>query len=297
MTVRFGLFGTGPWAARQAQALAAHPGVSLVGVWGRDPAKASTVAGRHGARGYVEVDRLLADVDAVVVAVPPDVQPDLAVRAARAGRHLLLDKPLAFTRVEADRIVNEVRHAGVASVVFFTNLFRPDIAAFVRQAADRTWHGGRATLLTSIFRGDSPYGASPWRRERGGLWDIGPHALSMLLPVLGPVADVTAMSGPHGITHMLVRHASDAVSSLVVSLDAPDGATGHEVVFFGDEGAVMMPSSAVSSDVAAGFAIGELVDAIGANDRHHPYDVRFARDVVDVLERAQAAASSRPPRG
>jgi 3-hydroxyisobutyrate dehydrogenase-like beta-hydroxyacid dehydrogenase len=56
----------------------------LVGVWGRNPAKAEALARRFGVGGYEDLDALLGAVDAVAVAVPPDVQAELAVRAARA---------------------------------------------------------------------------------------------------------------------------------------------------------------------------------------------------------------------
>src|SRR4051812_27260397 len=96
--MRIGLLGTGPWAGMaHAPALSEHAGVDFAGVWGRRPEAAKELADRYGTRSYDDVDALLADVDAVAVALPPAVQADLAVRAARAGRHLLLDEPLATT--------------------------------------------------------------------------------------------------------------------------------------------------------------------------------------------------------
>src|SRR3954471_22667853 len=75
VALRFGLLGTGRWAAEtHAPALVAAPGAELVAVWGRDAAKAGALAERYGARAYAEVDDLLAEVDAVAVALPPDVQ-------------------------------------------------------------------------------------------------------------------------------------------------------------------------------------------------------------------------------
>src|SRR4051812_25524121 len=103
--MRFGLLGTGPWAhLAHAPGLAGHDGVDLVGVWGRDAAKAADLAGRYGAKAYPGVDALLADVDAIAVALPPDVQAPIALRAARAGKHLLLDKPVAFEPAAAAEI-------------------------------------------------------------------------------------------------------------------------------------------------------------------------------------------------
>ena len=124
--LRMGVVGTGFWAESvHAAGAAAHPGVDLVGVWGRDPSKAAAVAEPHGARAYDDVDALLADVDLVTFAVPPQVQADLALRAAEAGKHLLLEKPVTTDLAAADRLVAAVEHSGVSTVVFFTYRFVP----------------------------------------------------------------------------------------------------------------------------------------------------------------------------
>ncbi|MGO4431107.1 gfo/Idh/MocA family oxidoreductase, partial [Streptomyces sp. MCAF7] len=123
---------------------------------------------------------------------------------------------------------------GLASVVFFTRRFAQPVEDFLtRAAADGGWDGGRATAFASIFRPGNPYGSSPWRRERGGLWDVGPHALSVLLPVLGPVAEVTAVGGPRGAAHVLLRHRSGAVGTLALTLDAGPAAVAHTCDFYG----------------------------------------------------------------
>ncbi|MGW9346352.1 Gfo/Idh/MocA family protein [Nocardiopsis flavescens] len=290
MGLRFGLLGTGHWAAEtQGAALAAHPDAELVGVWGRDPEKARVLADRYGARAYADVDALLADVDAVAVALPPDVQADLALRAARAGRHLLLDKPLALSASAADAVVAEVRERGLASMVFFTNRFSDGIDAFVRESAEQGgWQGVRATLFASIFRPGNPYGASPWRKERGGLWDVGPHVLSVVLPVLGPVEAVAAMAGPSDTVHLLTRHRGGAVGTFSVSLDAPEKALGFEVVLFGEAGRVAVPDGDKSPVEAFQVAVDRLIAQVeGAPG--DPLDVRFGREVVAVLEAAETA--------
>jgi predicted dehydrogenase len=293
MAMRFGLLGTGHWAAQtQAEGLRAHPDAELVGVWGRDPAKADELAGRFGAVGYADLDQLLSDVDAVTIAVPPDVQAELAVRAAAAGRHLLLDKPLALTVEAADRVVDAVRAAGVASIVFFTHRFHSTVDAFLTDAATRSWDLARITWLASIFQAGNPYGGSAWRREKGGLWDVGPHALSLVLPVLGPVVRVEAMAGPHDTSHVLLRHESGAVSSLTLTLDAPMGGTLIESVFYGAHGLVPVPPSGGTAVAAFGAAISQLIVAAGeTGPSRHPCDVRFGREVVAILAAAEAARS------
>ncbi|MDX3227676.1 Gfo/Idh/MocA family oxidoreductase [Streptomyces sp. ME19-01-6] len=288
--MRFGLLGTGHWAAEtQGAALAAHPEAELVGVWGRDPAKARALADRYGIRAYDRADELIADVEAVAVALPPDIQSDLALRAARAGRHLLLDKPLAFTTEDADRVVDAVEEHGLASVVFFTRRFAQPVEDFLtRAAADGGWDGVRVTAFASIFRPGNPYGGSPWRRERGGLWDVGPHALSVLLPVLGPVAEVTAVGGPRGAAHVLLRHRSGAVGTLALTLDARPAAVAHTCDFYGEQGVAAVPDAGITPVEAFTAATDRLLRGARAGT-DDPCDARFGREVVAVLEAADAS--------
>src|SRR4051812_662358 len=187
--MRFGLFGTGPWAhLAHAPALAAHQDVEFVGVWGRNETKAAELAGEYGAAAYPTVDALIADVDAVAIALPPDVQAPIALAAARAGKHLMLDKPVAFTVTEADEIAAAVADRDLSSVVLFTRRFTPELSDFLTEtAATGGWVEGRVDMVGSIYTEGNPFGASAWRRESGGLWDVGPHALALVLPVLGPV--------------------------------------------------------------------------------------------------------------
>jgi predicted dehydrogenase len=288
--MRIGLVGTGHWAVRTAgAALTGHPDAKLVGVYGRDPAKTRSVGAGLGVPAFTDVDGLIAGADAVAFAVPPDVQAELAVRAAVAGRHLLLDKPLALSEAAADRVVAAVEDAGVASLVFFTRRFQSTVDEFLTWAAARAWEAARITMFASIFQPDSPYGASPWRRERGGLWDIGPHALSVVLPVLGPVAEVAALAGPRDATHALLRHASGAVTSLALTLDAPPGGTLAESVLYGADGPVPVPVGDGTAVAAYTVAVSQLAANVEAGVTNHPCDVRFGLDVVNLLARIERA--------
>lgn len=301
MAMRFGLLGTGYWAAEtHAAALASHPDVDFVGVWGRTPTAVVTLAQRYGVAAFPEVDELIDEVDAIAVALPPDVQGDLALRAAAKGRHLLLDKPLALATAVADDLVAEARRADVASVVFFTRRFDETIEAFIAESvAAGGWDGANSTMYAQIFEEGSPYRASSWRRHRGGLWDVGPHALSLVLPVLGPVAEVRAMDGPRASTHVLARHLGGAVTALALTVDAPPPAVRVETEFYGPSGRVAVPDQQSSKVDALRAAISELVERAGAEDKSHRCDVSFGRDVVAVLaaaERSRADGAAVPVR-
>ncbi|GAA3494814.1 Gfo/Idh/MocA family oxidoreductase [Streptomyces prasinosporus] len=288
--MRIGLLGTGPWArAAHAPALSGHRDLDFVGVWGRRPEAARELAGLHGVRAYADVDALFADVDAVAVALPPDVQAELAARAARAGRHLLLDKPLAPTVAQGRAVVEAAERARVASVVFFTTRFQPEPEAWIaEQAARGGWFTGRAQWLGAVFTaGGNPFAASPWRREKGALWDVGPHALSVLLPVLGDARRVTAAAhGPGDTVHLVLDHAGGASSTLTLSLTAPPAAAGATVELRGASGVTLLPEAAEGAVPALARAADALLAAAGTGTPH-PCDAAFALRVTDVLATAE----------
>ncbi|MCT7356027.1 Gfo/Idh/MocA family oxidoreductase [Streptomyces sp. 15-116A] len=293
--MRIGLLGTGPWARlAHAPALSAHESLDFVGVWGRRPEAAKELAESYGTRAYDDADALLADVDAVAVALPPQVQGELAVRAARAGRHLLLDKPLALTADQGRAVVEAAERAKVASVVFFTTRFQPEPEAWIaEQARTGGWFTARAEWLGAVFTaGDNPFAASPWRREKGALWDVGPHALSVLMPVLGDVRRVSAAAhGPGDTVHLVLDHASGASSALTLSLTAPPAAAGAGVELRGASGVTALPRSAQPVVPSLVRAADALLTAAGTG-RPHPCDAAFALRVTEVLDAAEGLLSA-----
>ncbi|MEU5490180.1 Gfo/Idh/MocA family oxidoreductase [Streptomyces sp. NPDC020196] len=292
--LRIGLVGAGPWARlTHAPALAGHPGAVLGGVWGRRPEAARALAAAHGTEAYsgeAGLDALLATSDAVAFAVPPDVQAPLAVRAADAGCHLLLDKPVATTVEGARGTADAAERAGVASVVFCTLRFARGTAGWIaEQAATGGWFTARASWIGALFAPDAPseFAASPWRREKGGLWDVGPHALSVLIPVLGDVTDVVAARGPADAVHLLLRHTSGASSTVTLALGAPEGAAGTEVEFRGAAGVSALPEGGGDALDAFRAAVDALSDAARTGVAHD-CDVRFGLRLTEVLAQAEA---------
>jgi predicted dehydrogenase len=288
--MRFGVLGTGFWAQRvHAAALAEHPDAELTAVWGRDAARAAAVGAEFDVPGTADLDALLADVDAVAIALPPDVQAPLAVRAAEAGKHLLLEKPIALGVEDADRVAAAVTAAGVASVVFFTWRFQQATATWLDQAARSTLAGGAGSWLSSLA--GSPFDNSPWRKQHGALWDIGPHLLSVLVPTLGPVRAVLAGRGLRDTVHLVVQHDGGRASTLTVSHTVAPMSAGIEVFVHGDAGRlVLLPEQGMATGAFA-VAVDELLAAATAHGTH-PCDAGFGRDVVAVLAAAERALAS-----
>ena len=292
--LRFGLAGTGHWARiTHAPALASTGGIEFASVWGRNRAAAGSLAAEYGATAFSDLDAFLSGVDAVAFSVPPDVQSALAVRAARAGKHLLLEKPIATTEAAADALARAVADSGVASVVFFTARFQAEVRAWLAGVASQDgWAGGGATWLGSALQDTNPFN-TPWRRDKGGLWDLGPHAVSLLW----------AWPRPSGLRHRQRRPGGRHPPG-----PAPPG-RGHQhgdghaerarcrrrlrPVPLGRAGPVGRPRGNGDARRALRVALTELAGNARSGQVSHSCDVRFGRDVGHVLAEAQRQVDAR----
>jgi|SRR5271170_169405 len=294
-SLRFGLVGTGYWARiTHAPALAATDGIEFAAVWGRNANAAAGLAARYHATAYQDLPEFLAGVDAVAFAVPPDVQAPVAIRAARAGKHLLLEKPAALTVADADALADAVQQAQVASVVFFTARFQADVRAWEAEVtAAGGWAGGCAVWLGSALQPASPFN-TPWRQDNGALWDLGPHVISLLWASLGPVRSVTAQAGLADVTHLILRHDSGVTSTATVTLSAPASAELTDLFLWGQAGRTAAPAQASDPVAPLRTALAELAANARSGQLSHPCDARFGRDVVRILADAQRQIGAHP---
>ena len=121
-TYRVGVLGLGHWysAYGLARGLLEYPKAELVACASLDEAKATEFAETFGISAYTSYSELLekADVDIVLIAAPVSEIPECTELAARAGKHMILGKPMAMTLAEADRMVEVVEAAGVLCIPF-----------------------------------------------------------------------------------------------------------------------------------------------------------------------------------
>jgi predicted dehydrogenase len=289
---RLGLIGTGYWARSvHARSAATNPNVELVGVWGRNSERTQQLANDFGIRAYTDPDALIEDVDALTFAVPPTVQIDIALRAVRRGRHVLLEKPVALSTASAQELEETISANNVASIVFFTQRFVPTTQTWLRDAAaSGGWVSGRVEMASNIYAAGGPFASSAWRREYGALWDIGPHALAFLWPVMGEVTAVVAGRGVEDQVHLIMRHAGGGSSTASVSLTCPPAAIGRTVYFDGEQGRWMLPPPAADQAEtirALQSATDALIEQSGESQPQHPCDAHFGARVVEALAAAE----------
>jgi predicted dehydrogenase len=288
--MRFGLVGTGPWAIMaHGPGLKMAKDVELVGVWGRNPDSTRSLATSLGATAYDDFDAMVADVEAVAFAVPPEVQAELALVAARAGKHLLLDKPVAISVEAARAVLDAASSSGAASVVFFTDRFVDASRTWLADVGTTTgWRGGWLRWFSSLQEPDNPFGASPWRHDLGALWDTGPHALSTLSAALGPVTSLTAVGGEGDLVDLVLHHESGVTSTASLTQFAPPAAAGFEAVVWGEAGLSPMPPRPDESFAELLATAAEELVRAALSGEPHEIDVAFGTRIVELLSDAQA---------
>jgi predicted dehydrogenase len=292
--VKFGLVGTGYWAQEtHAPALAHESAVDFAAVWGRDPGRAAALAGRFGTASYPDYSQFLDRVDAVAFSVPPDAQVELAILAARAGKHLLLEKPIATSAAEAEALAAAVEQAGVSSVVNFTWRFNKDHRAWIAGVQEQKYRAAWARCISSALFPGSPYASSTWRKEKGALWDVTPHVLALLIPALGAVTGVTGEMGDSDLVHLIFHHDSGSTSTVSLTLSSAPGGHDFEFSFWRPDGISTMPNSDVSPEQALQLAVRELAGNAAAGKRSHPCDVHLGATIVNVLEAAEQSLASK----
>jgi len=296
MSLRFGVVGTAFWARDvHLPGLLRAKDAEVVGIWGRTAAPAQAIAAEHGIRAFPRFADLLDAVDAVAMAVPPEAQAELGLAAAKAGKHLILEKPVAMRPEAADAIADALAARRRAGLVFFTRRFVPEITAAIAAERDHPWTRATVRAQGAAFAPDSPYAQSVWRQAPGAaLWDIGPHVLSMLLPMLGPVEHAAAEPEHDGVTRLATRHRGGARADISVSLRAKPEDAGNSYEFQSAKRRFRLPEPPGHRREAFTRAAEALTAMAEAGVTEHACDVRFGATVTRILADADAGARAQP---
>jgi predicted dehydrogenase len=243
--VAVGLVGAGPWArTMHARMLAAGPETRLTAVWTRRPDAARELAAQYGATATASLEELFDRCEAVAFAVPPAVQAELAVHAAKAGKALLLEKPLGPDLASARRLADAVAEAGVVSQLVLTKRYHPETRAFLARAAEGVATGARSCYLHGAFLSGEM--ATGWRLDQGALLDLGPHLLDLLDAAAGPIATVRAAGDPRRWTELTCEHTTGAISQASISGAVPLPRVRTRIELYGSYG----PSGELRYDTA-----------------------------------------------
>lgn len=215
-----GIAGAGVIGALHAGALEGIDGTRLLAIAEPREEAGKELAGKHGARWYATFDELVAqpDIDLVILATPSGMHPDLAAQAAKAGKHVITEKPMAISREGATRMIDAAKANGITLAVIFQNRLQPDVIK-LKRAVERGALG--KLILGNAFvhwhRTDEYYAANggwrgTWALDGGGaLMNQSIHTIDLLQWIAGSVASIQAQTAT--LTHTI--EAEDTASAAI----------------------------------------------------------------------------------
>ena len=264
---RVALIGCGKVAGIHADALRSLPEVEFVAACDIELSRAGAFAAKHGARPFADLGTMLRDArpDAVIIGTPHPLHAEAAIRAAEAGVHVLVEKPLAASLADCDAMLSAARKSGVTLGVISQRRFYEPVRR-MRAAIDAGKIGTPAlgVFLQYSWRDAAYYTSDPWRgkwdTEGGGvLVNQSPHQLDILLWLMGPAAEVSGAWA--NLNHPTVevddtavatiRFKNGGLGSIVTSLSQKPGIY-TKVHIHGSNGA----SVGVETDRGATFIAG-----------------------------------------
>lgn len=200
MSFGFGLIGCGMISKFHARAIGDVRGAKLAACCDRVPQLADGLAAEFGCRAYHDLDAMLADerVQVVVIGTPSGVHMEPAVKAAKAGKHVIVEKPLEITLKRCDKIIEACRAAKVTLSTIFPSRFHDSVVA-IKKAVE-AGRFGRLTVgdaYVKWYRTQQYYDSGKWRGTweldgGGALMNQAVHSVDLLLWLMGPVEEVTA---------------------------------------------------------------------------------------------------------
>lgn len=259
--LRFAIVGCGRIHDRHTEAIAKHhERAELVAVCDTDSAALDKVSGALGVRGYSSLEQLLAgsEADVVTLCTPSGLHPPQAVQVARAGRHVVTEKPMATRLVDGKKMVAACDEEGVHLFVVKQNRLNPTLQLLKRAVQKRRF--GRIYMVNvNVFwtRPQEYYDSARWRGtwefDGGAFMNQASHYVDLLDWLIGPIESVHAYTATlernievedTGVANIKWR--SGAMGSVnVTMLTYPKNLEGS-ITILGEKGTVQVGGVAVN---------------------------------------------------
>jgi len=258
--VRVALLGCGRISRNHFEAIKRIEGLELVAVADSDLARAQAVGAEQGVPAFGSLDEMLVAVpsDLVSICTPSGLHPQHGMIAARAGRHVLTEKPMAISLAAADELVQTCDNAGVNLFVVKQNRLNPPIQ-LLKRAIDKGRFGRiySANVTVRWTRPQEYYDAEPWRGtwefDGGAIMNQASHYVDLMQWLVGPVESVLAKTATQarrieaedsGVA--ILKFRSGALGVIEVSvLTYPRNLEGS-ITILGEKGSVKVGGTAVN---------------------------------------------------
>lgn len=234
MSVKWGIIGCGDVVVRKSGlAFSEAKNSEIVAVMKRDPEKAKQFAQEHGVRKYYsDVDALLQDeeIDAVYIATPPYVHAEHTIKAAKHGKHVLCEKPMAMSVKECQEMIKACEENEVQLMIAYYRRWYP-VAQKMKELLREGKIGqpifARATILSMYEPQASNWRIDPRIAGGGFLTDVGSHFIDLLIYLIGEAKEVGAV-----VDTIYLDIEADDSSSLIMRFVTGAQTTMHVVASF-----------------------------------------------------------------
>lgn len=256
--MRIGIVGCGAIHGTHAEAIKRIEGAELAGFYDVVPEKAKEAAEKFGGVAFPSMKAMLAAVDGATVCVPSGLHAAVGAKIARAGRHVLVEKPIEVSVPAGERLIRAAREAGVRLAVVSQHRFAPDVS-LLREAVQS---GELGTMIAGDayvkwFRTQAYYDSGAWRGtwklDGGGcLMNQGVHTVDLISWVMGGVLAVRAQTRTaahtgievEDIANVLVEYRNGAVGVIQASTAYYPGMA-ERLEVHGTRGSVVIESDKV----------------------------------------------------
>lgn len=259
--LKIGIIGIGTIAGIHAQALMESEKLELFSVYSRSEKNAMSLGNKYNVRWYTDWDKFISDqeLDAVSVCTPSGNHLDYGEMAARAGKHVIIEKPIEVTLSRAKRLIRVCEENSVALAVIYQSRFIPEIRALKGQLDEKVigkLFMGDARI--KWFRGQDYYDSGEWRGtlalDGGGvLINQAIHTIDLLQWFMGDVESIYGLTGT--LTHERLEGEDNAVAvirfksgafGLIQGSTSIQPAQARRIEMHGDNGTIILNGDKVS---------------------------------------------------
>lgn len=301
----FGIIGCGMIGDVHARAITASENVELVGVYDNEPARSRGFAQKYSTKAYPDIAALLQDgeIDAVAICTPSGMHAEQAIAAIKAGKHVMLEKPMALTARDCERIIEALEGTPLKLAVAFQSRTDGDIH-YAKELVDRG-ELGRITvadLYMKYWRDEGYFKASPWRGTfamdgGGALMNQGIHGVDLMHYLLGAPRLIGAKVKTlvHNIETedtalALVEYPSGALGVIEAATSANPGFD-RRIEIHGSRGSVTIVDTKISRLVIDGEVrieregVGDAGTASNPGGLGHEKHLSLYGDFIDAIEK------------
>ena len=295
--MKFAVVGAGVIGETHARLITSlTDGSELVAVVDVEADRATALSGKYGGEPVSDLDKACArpDVDAVSICLPSGLHADAAVTALKAGKHVIVEKPIDVTLAAADRLIDAEQRTGMTVAVISQRRFQ-QAPAFLRQAVTDGRFGRITTGIaeSAFWRSQEYYDSGGWRGTvaldgGGALMNQGIHVVDLLLWMLGEPVEVRAYSDRlaheridvEDAVAATVRFRSGAIGSIVATTSAYPGRPVRLSVY-GDRGSAVIENDDLVAFETADEEPAPEVSGTEVADAHLAQYVDFIEAVRD----------------